>query len=136
MHGVHGLDNGAHRRRQSRRPYRRQLRSGRRLAVVRAFTAARLYLAGAAPSLAAAAESCGSTTVYVRHAVILLRSENRSLCDAALGGRVPLHVAAQQLKRLGELVAAYRQASAADRVAFAKAIGPNVLFDTSLVPAL
>ena len=35
-------------------------------------------------------------------------------------------------QRLARLVSAYRQASAADRVAFAKVVGPTVLFDTSL----
>jgi hypothetical protein len=105
-------------------------------AAVRALTAGRLIIKGEAPTYRAAALRCGSTATYVRAAVTLLRSENRSLIAAVARGNVPLLAAARGMQQLGTLVWAYRQASAADRVAFAKAVGPTVLFDTSLVPAL
>ena len=41
----------------------------------------------------------------------------------------------KQARQLGELVAAYRSATASDRIAFAKVVGPDTIFDTVLVPA-
>jgi hypothetical protein len=104
--------------------------------VVRALTAAGLYLQKVAPTVRAAAERCGSNPHYVEAACSLLQAENTSLLADVIKGRVPLLQAAREAERLGTLVAAYRAASAADRVAFAKAVGPTVLFETSLVPAL
>src|SRR5262249_55291223 len=121
------------RRRQS--PHR-QIRNGRRSACVRAFTAAQLLRGKIAPSVAAAAERCGSNAAYIRAASAILESENKGLLADVINGPVPVLGAAREVQRLGALVSAYRQASAADRVAFAKAVGPTVLFDTSLVPAL
>jgi hypothetical protein len=86
--------------------------------------------------LAKAATACGSCPPYVAAAVVLLKAENASLLGSVLTGTVPLLVAARQSRHAAELVAAYRQATAADRVAFAKAIGPTVLFDNDLVPAM
>jgi hypothetical protein len=83
-----------------------------------------------------AATACGSNAVYVAAAVVLLEAENSTLLDQVLTGQVPLLAAVEEIKRLAELVAAYRKASAADRVQFARTIGPSTLFDNSLVPAL
>jgi hypothetical protein len=113
-----------------------RFRDGYCTAAVRAFTAAGLVIDGKAPTLRAAALRCGANVAYVRAAITLLRSENTSLMAKVAKGKVSMLAAAREVKRLGALVTAYRQASAADRVAFAKAVGPTVLFDTSLVPAL
>jgi hypothetical protein len=89
------------------------------------------------PTVSAAAERTGSSWAYVEAALVILAAENTSLVADVVNGRVPLLAAARKVQRLGELVAAYRKATAADRVAFARAVGPTVLFDTSLVvPAL
>jgi hypothetical protein len=127
--------NGHRKHRHPRSP-RRHFRHGQRAAAVRAITAARLYLSGFANSFANAADQCGSSVVYVRAAVTLLRAENASLLNAVLGGKVPLLAAAREMQRLADLVAAYRTASASDRVAFAHAVGPTTLFENALVPAM
>jgi len=121
----------AHRRRQ-----RRCNGHGYRLAVVRALTAGGLVINGTAPTVGAAAERCGSNPAYVSAAIAILRSENKELLVDVVKGRVPLLEAARETQRLSVLVSAYREASASDRVNFAKAVGPTVLFDTALVPAL
>jgi hypothetical protein len=127
------LANGTRRRRQSAR---RHFRNGHRAAVVRATTAARLYLDGRAPSLAAAAEACGSNITYVRAAIILIQGENTVLMRRVLAGEYPLLAAARDMQKLAELIAAFRRAPSATRVAFARTVGPTTLFDGTLVPAL
>jgi hypothetical protein len=118
------------------RPRPRRTRAGQCAAAVGAVTAAGLYLAGHVPNLAVAAVCCGSCVTYVHAAITLLRSENATTLERVLQGQLPLQVAARQVKQLAALVDAYRTAAAADRVAFAKAIGPTVLFDSALVPAI
>jgi len=125
-------DTARHRRQSARRHFR----NGHRAAAVRAFTAAGLVISGRAPTIMMAAERCGSCPAYVQAAITILRSENKGLFVDVIKGRVPLLVAAREVKRLAALVAAYRAGSAADRVGFAKIIGPTTLFDSSLVPAL
>jgi hypothetical protein len=104
------------------------------MAAKRAFTAARMHRSSNT-SLQEAAESCGSNIAYVAAAVRLLKSEDQSLVSAVIRGFVPLLAAAKQARQLGELVAAYRSATASDRIAFAKVVGPDTIFDTVLVPA-
>jgi hypothetical protein len=130
---MHRSNGTTQRRRQSAR---RHFKNGRRSAAVRAFTGAQLLRSKIAPSVAAAAERTGSTRSYVQAALAILAAENTSLIAGVINGGVPLLAAAREVKRLGTLVSAYRAASAADRVAFAKAVGPTVLFDSTLVPAL
>src|SRR6185436_1040173 len=89
------------------RPYRssrRHFRGRKRAAVLRAMTAARLYLDQTAPTLAAAAVECGSNERYVRAAVILIKTENAVLVDRALFGQVNLLKAAHDAQRLADLV--------------------------------
>jgi hypothetical protein len=125
MHGVVRC-RPAHRRRQ--RP-RQHTRRGICRAALRAVTAARLYLSGAIPNLVKAAESCGSNVQYVRAAIVLLRSENSGLLGRVLRGHESLLAAASQVQRLVDLVAAYRAADEKDHIAFARAAGPDRLFD-------
>jgi hypothetical protein len=122
--------------RRKRQSARRQFKNGRRNAVVRALTGAQLVRSKIVPTIAAAAERTGTSRAYVEAALAILAAENTSLVADVINGKVPLLAAAREVKRLGTLVSAYRAASAADRVAFARAVGPTVLFDTSLVPAL
>ena len=75
---MHGLVTSGHRLRQ-RQSARRHFRHGKRAAATRAFTGARLYLNGAVPTLAAAADSTGSNVAYVQAAIVLLKADNASL---------------------------------------------------------
>ena len=124
---MYGLTKGSRRRRQSAR---RHFRHGQCAAALRAITGARLYLKGATPTLAAAAESTGSNVAYIQAAIILLRADNASLVSDVLAGRVPLLQAAREAKRLVDLVTAYREAKDPDRVAFARACGVEAIFNT------
>ena len=126
---MHGLLTSPHRPRQ-RQSARRHLDHGHRRAAVRAFTAARLYLTDdAVPTLAAAAESCGSNVVYVRAAIILMRADNASLTGDVLAGQVPILQAAAQVRPVVDLVTAYREAKDPDRVAFARVCGAEAIFN-------
>jgi hypothetical protein len=113
-------------------PYRRRnrhMRHGVRAAALRAVTAARLYLSGAIPNLFKAAESCGSNGKYVCAAIIVLRSENSVLLDRVLRGHIPLLAAANQVRRVVDLVAAYRAADEKDHIASFRTLGPERVFD-------
>jgi hypothetical protein len=75
------------------RPHRsphRQFRHGKRAGVVRAFTAARLYTGNAVPTLAAAAESCGSNVNYIRAAITLLKVDDPHLMRRVYAGQAAL----------------------------------------------
>ena len=85
------------------------------MAAKRAFTAARMHRSSNM-SLQEAAESCGSNITYVAAAVRLLKSEDQSLVSAVIRGFVPILAAAKQARQLGELVAAYRSATAVENV--------------------
>jgi hypothetical protein len=124
--------NGGHHRRRRRH----QIRNGQRLAALRAFTAATLYRKNDGWTLAMAATSCGSNVPYVVAMLVLMASENMTLLRVVMAGKVSVLAAAREVGRLAKLVAAYRAANATDRVAFARAVGPADLFDTTLVPAL
>jgi hypothetical protein len=125
---MHGLVTSSHRLRQ-RQSVRRHFRHGKRAAATRAFTGARLYLNGAVPTLAAAADSTGSNVAYVQAAIVLLKADNASLVSDVLAGRVSILQAARSARRLVDLVTAYREAKDPDRVAFARACGAEAIFD-------
>src|SRR5215831_988660 len=74
----------------------RRMRKGQCVAVLRATTAAQIYLDGKTSSLAAAALRCGSCRTYVQAALILLRSENVTMLERVLHGHLPLQAAAKQ----------------------------------------
>jgi hypothetical protein len=126
---MHSLVTSGHRLRQ-RQSARRRFRHGQRAAAVRAFTGARLYLNCAVPTLAAAADSTGSCPAYVQAAVVLLKADNASLTAEVLDGRVSLLQAAAQVRRMVDLVTAYKLAQDPDRVAFARACGIETIFNT------
>jgi hypothetical protein len=130
---MHGFISVSKRRRQSTR---RQFHRGHRRAALRAVTAAGLYLGGTIPGLYAAAEACGSNCLYVRAAVVLLRSKNNALLNDVLKGRAPILAAAKQAQRLAKLVAAYREALPEDLVAAARTIGGEAVFDEMVSPAI
>jgi hypothetical protein len=125
---MHGLVTSGHRLRQ-RQSARRRFRHGQRAAAVRAFTGARLYLNCAVPTLAAAADSVGSCPAYIQAAVILLKADNASLAAEVLAGRVSILQAAAQVRRMVDLVTAYKLAKDPDRVAFARTCGVERIFN-------
>jgi hypothetical protein len=113
-------------------PYRRRnqhMRYGVRAAALRAVTAARLYLAGTIPNLLKAAESCGSNVCYVRAAIAVLRSENAVLLDRVLRGHVSILAAANRVRRVVALLAAYQAADEQDHVASFRVLGPDRVFE-------
>jgi hypothetical protein len=114
---------------------RRHFRHGQRAAALRALTAAKLYQQGIGPTLDAVAGMCGSNARYVAAAIQILQSEDLLLLDAVVAGKVPVLQAAAQVRRQASLVAAYRNAEETDRVALARAVGAEVIFDT-LVSAI
>jgi hypothetical protein len=134
---------------------------GQRLAALRAITGAKLYLTGWFATLRAAAKAVGSNTHYLTAAIILLRSENTSLLNRVLSGKMPLLAAAVQMKQLAKLVTAYRSSSAADlkgfrdltgatnnladhlvhsapseRAAAARSLGPDVVWEQMVLPLI
>jgi len=112
------------------RSSKRHFHHGERRAVVRALTAARLYINNEVPTLEAAAESCGSCVAYVRAVIILRRAENADLVQDVVAGRIAILRAAREAQRLANLVTAYREAGNPDRVAFARTCGIEAIFDT------
>jgi hypothetical protein len=135
------LGNGTRRRRQSAR---RHFRNGHRAAVVRATTAARLYLDGQAPSLVAAAEACGSNINYIRAAVTLLKADDPSLLNSAMAGWVSLSGAVDQERRrvkaarvtFAEAVETWRAWTPEQRAAFGRGAGVANLWDDAIVPTI
>jgi hypothetical protein len=73
--------------------------------------------------------SCGSSEIYVKAAIPLLRAENAVLLERVLKGDISLLRAAAQTRRVAALVSAYRSADNADRVAFARTCGVDDVFN-------
>jgi hypothetical protein len=123
-----------------------RFRNGWRPAVMRAFTAGQLHLAGKAPSLAAAAKACGSNIHYVRAAIALLEADGNdpSLLNQAVAGRVPLLEAANRVRTkrkikpvtVAEAVVAWREWTAPQRAEFGRAAGVAEVWDDAIVPTI
>ena len=97
---------------------------------MRALTAAQLYLDAKIKTLKAAAACCGSNVAYVRAGVILLQAEDAVLIQRALRGAMPILAAAEVVKHVPTLIETYRASSVDERARFARAVGPEVLFET------
>jgi hypothetical protein len=100
----------------------RRVRRRRQVALC-AVTAARRLVFGMKTSIAAEAASTGSTPAQVTAAMIIIRSEDRALLEEVLRGDVPLLMAAKRVKRVADLISAYRNATNEDLVKAAKVIG-------------
>jgi hypothetical protein len=120
----------------TRRNPRRQIRNGQRAAARRAITAAGFYLRGDFPSIAIAAESCGSCTAYVQAAIVLIRAGNKQAIDSVLTGVLPLLAIANELRPTVKLVEAYRNARPQDLKRAGRMVGPEKLFTTMVEPAI
>jgi hypothetical protein len=124
-----------HRVRQSPRKRKSQKnRYGERLAVLRAYTGARLLNDDRAYSLADAAERVGSSASYVRAALTILKSEDWDLYIDTLWGREPLLASAAKVRRRADLLTAYRKASRQDHGAAGSTIGVDAVFDEMIAP--
>ena len=135
MHGYLGAS--TKRSRRPRQSPRRQFRGGQRAALLRAWTAVRLRNGKPIPrpTLTEAAILCGSVP-YIAALELVVQYDDPRLIDQILRGKIPLMVAANLLRKRGKLVKAFRKASPKDRVAAARVIGPDRIFDEMLAPAL
>jgi hypothetical protein len=129
----HGNGNGGNGKGRRRRHGR--FRNGYRLAALRAYSGAKLVLFEGIDPVEAAV-MVGSCPQYVRALVAVVDSHDWSLLDEVLAGRVLVLTAAAQLRGLAKLVKAFATASATTRAAFGRAVGPESLYDTAVVPAL
>jgi|AmaraimetFIIA100_FD_contig_71_2614661_length_769_multi_2_in_0_out_0_2 hypothetical protein len=125
----------------NRRHYRsrgRRVRHGQQAAVVRALTAAKLYIDGAAPSFVAAAAMCGSCPQYVEAAFTLTKSGDAALLRDVVRGETPLLAAAKRVRELVALVDAYHRAKDKPHALarFGQTIGAEILFDSVITPAI
>jgi hypothetical protein len=84
---------------------------------------------------AEAAAMFGSNPRYVAAAVVVLMTEDVALLNSVLAGELPLLEAAKMARKRAGLVSAFRSASPQDRIAFAKVVGPDVVFDEVVCPA-
>ncbi len=137
---MHGLISATHRRRQRLSP-RRHFRHGRRAAAARAFTAARLYLEKQIPSLAIAAESCGSNIQYVRGAVAVLKDGSLQEQALVLAGHLPLLEAADEARQrrkipVDDAVLAWRSWSPEQRIQFGRGAGISEIWDCAIAPVI
>src|SRR6516225_4383607 len=94
-----------------RRSSRCHFRDGTRAAVLRALTAARMYLAGDI-DLKKAAISHRSNRHYVRAGVALVRANDLRLIDAVLRGEILITAAAESVEPLLMLLEGFEKASA------------------------
>jgi len=135
-------------RHRQRASTRRHSRHGCRAAAVRAFTAAGIYLDNAIPTLARAADCCGSNVPYIQAAIVLLQDQTTPypeiLRKAVREGRVPLLEAAHAARQRQEaarvtvekMAATWRGWTPAQRANFGRTVGVAELWDHSIVPAI
>jgi hypothetical protein len=135
----HGLIRATHRRRQ-RASARRHFRHGQRAAALRAF---QLYLNKEVPTLAAAAEACGSNMQYVRAAVVLIQDETSVTQQMVLLG-MPLMAAANRARRRrkaeritpAEAVMGWKRWSPEQRAEFGRGAGVAEVWDHAIAPVI
>ena len=113
-------------------------RTPKRSFVTQAFTAACLLRDGllGVNTATQAAIACGVAPSYVSAATIILNSRDEALAVDVLTGRVPLLQAAGQVQNCAALVAAFKNATPADRAAFGRTVGVSELFDSAIAPAI
>jgi hypothetical protein len=66
----------------------------------------------------------------------VVKSESSTILDEVLSGQTPLLVAAKQVRHLATLVSGFRHTTAEEHVRFGAIVGPDVLFDDVVVPAI
>jgi hypothetical protein len=120
------------------RQARSQFRNGERVAVVRAWTAAKLHRGEqiAPQSLAVASTLCGASLPYVAAMEVLLKVEDLGLLSRVFTGEVSLMDAANMVRKRAKLIEAFRKADPKDRIKAAEVIGAEFMFDEMIGPAL
>jgi hypothetical protein len=106
--------------------------------VTQAFTGACMLRDGAFGITTAtqAAFACGVPPGYVAAAATILDAGDDGLTNDVLSGRTSMFTAAKQVETRAALIAAFRNASPADRVALGDVVGADAIFDEVIVPAL
>ena len=116
--------------RKERRRVKHQIKHGRRIAAVRAFAGATLYLNGFVRTLAAAAESCGGQVPYVRYAIAILQSKDGERLKArVLKDHISLRAAAEQVSPVNVILKTYSKMTAAQKTSFFSAAGQDRVLD-------
>src|SRR5262249_48174901 len=91
---------------------------------------------GQVPTLRKAAECCGSNIVYVAATLVIRAVKDPTLEAAILTGKVRLLNAAEAMKPLAALMTSAAFADAGTKLAIARAVSPEVMWDDSIMPAL
>ena len=121
-----------------RKRHRSQIHNSQRRAALQAVTAARVYLAELpwAPTIAVAAECCGSNAVYVRAAIILIKAEDEHALELVLRGSWPLLETAARLKARAKCVSILRETPVSDLPAVTRTVGVDFVWDKLISPTL
>ena len=121
-----------------RKRHRSQIHNGQRRAALQALTAARAYLAKLpwAPTIAVAAECCGSNPVYVRAAIILIKAEDGHALELVLRGNWPLLETAARLEARAKCISTLRETPLSDLPAVTRAVGVDFVWDRMISPTL
>jgi hypothetical protein len=138
---MHGLISNSRHNRQGQRHYRRRGRHFRgwsRAAVLRAWTSARIILRRpiSAANLNSAADMTGANKTYVAAMLTIMAAEDEALEMKVLSGEAPVLEAAASVKSRAALVKALRQANPTDLLNAGRAVGPEFVFDSIVLPAL
>jgi hypothetical protein len=138
MHGLIPATRVAGQRSTSSRRQRHQIRKGSRRAAVQALAGARLWLGAPIPlpTQAEAAVMTGSTRTYVQAAAVVIEHGDVTLIARVEAGHESLLQAAERVKNRVKLVRAFRTASPADLKDVGRSIGPELIFDRVVSPAL
>jgi hypothetical protein len=125
---------------------RRLFRNGAsNAAAIRAFAAAQLYLGKKVRTLAKAAARCGSNLRYVRAAVLLIKTGNRSISESVLDGHLPLLEAADRVRlqrkaprslSVDAAVASWRRWTPEQRAEFGRGTGVAEVWDHAIAPVI
>jgi hypothetical protein len=125
---------------------RRLFRNGAsNAAAIRAFAAAQLHLGKKVRSLAKAAARCDSNLRYVRAAVLLIETGNRSISESVLAGHLPLLEAADRVRlqrkarrflSVDEAVMSWRRWTPEQRAEFGRGAGISEIWDCAISPVI
>ena len=125
-------------KRTGRKRHRPQIHHGQRRAALQGVTAARAYLAKLpwAPTIAIAAECCGSNPAYVRATIILLKAEDERALEMVLRGSWSLLETAARLKARARCVSTLRETPLSDLPAVTRTVGVDFVWDNLISPTL
>jgi hypothetical protein len=119
---------------QRRSPHRRRYRTAlrRALAAARALRGEPIV----PETLAAAAELHGVALQYVAAMGVIRGTEDKTLLDRVVTGKLPLLPTAEQVKARAHFVRAFRAMTPTDKAAVGITLSAETLFDECVVPAI